>query len=180
MRSRPLIVSLVLLGACGGSTETSPPAETAAADPASESAAPASRVPDPAERAAMIEVLKGEAASDKRVWFVVTPGNAETAALATALEETFRAGGWEPTTQRLTGMVLKPGPVRILVGDEFEIPTVDSARRALEAGGLTIETGTGYRGFYEEKKQENPNWPGIPMTPEQGFLVVLPPEAPAA
>jgi hypothetical protein len=137
-------------------------------------------MPDPAERAALIEVLKADTGSEKRVVFVVSPGNPETTALAKALEDAFRAGGWEPATQKLTGMVLKPGPVRILVGDEFEVPAVDSARRALEAGGLTTETGTGYRAFYEEKKRENPDWPGIPMTSEQAFLIVLPPEAPAA
>jgi hypothetical protein len=128
----------------------------------------------------MLEVLKADAGSDKRVWLLLSPGNPETAALAAALEDALRAGGWEPTTQRLTGMVLKPGPVRILVGDEFEVPAIDSVRRALEAGGLAVETGTGYRNFYEEKKRENPNWPGIPMTAEQTFVVVLAPQEPAA
>jgi hypothetical protein len=133
-------------------------------------------MPDATERAALIDVLRADASPDKRIWLVVTPGVAETTALAGALDTAFREGGWQPTLLRLSGMVLKAGSIRILVGDESEPPAVDAARRALEAAGLTVETGTGYRAFYEEKKRENPKWPGIPMTPEQTFIVVLPPE----
>jgi len=72
-------------------------------------------------------------------------------------------------------MMLKPGPIRILVGEELEPPAVDTVRRALEAGGLTTETGTGYRAFYEERKRDNPNWAGIPLEAEQPFVVVISP-----
>jgi len=58
---------------------------------------------------------------------------------------------------------------------QLEPPAVDSVRRALEAGGLTTETGTGYRAFYDERKRDNPNWAGIPMEADQAFLVVVAP-----
>lgn len=177
MNRLPLVL-LVLAAACGGGQEPSAPAPTptTTAAPVGQSS---SRVPDGPRRAAMLEVLKGETGADKRVWVVVAPGNAEAAALATALEAAFRDGGWTPSRQALSGMTLKPGPVRILVAEEEEPPAVDTARRALEAAGLTVETGTGYRAFYEEKKRENPSWPGIPMTAEQSFVVVIAPQ-PAA
>ena len=172
-----LLVPIVLVVGCGGSSESpetttmvEPPAAPApAAEPAG------AREIDAAETDAMLEVLRADASADKRIFLVVSPGSPETVTLGAALETVFREGGWQPSTKRLTGMVLKPGPVRILVGEELEPPQVDSARRALEAGGLTVETGTGYRAFYEEKKRENPNWPGIPMMPEQPFIVVIAP-----
>lgn len=178
--SRIILALACLLAACGGSDDSAPaPATTAA--PAGAAGQAASRVPDAAQRSAMIDVLKREQRGDTRVWFVVAPGNAEASALAGALEAAFREAGWVPARQALSGMTLKPGPVRILVGQEEEPPAVDTTRRALEAAGLAVETGTGYRAFYEEKKRENPSWPGIPMTAEQPFLVVIAPQvAPAS
>jgi hypothetical protein len=177
-----LVVPLVFLAACGGSSES--PETTAMVEPP---AAPApvaeavgTREIDAGETEAMLEVLRADGSTDKRIVLIVSPGSPETVTLGAALETVFREAGWQPSTQRLTGMVLKPGPLRILVGDELEPSQVDSARRGLEAGGLTVETGTGYRAFYEEKKRENPNWPGIPMTAEQAFVVVIAPPPPAA
>jgi hypothetical protein len=178
MRSALLALPLALLSACGGSSEGPGTTTTTTMAPA-KPVATSPRAPDAAQRSAMVNVLKGETGADKRVSFIVSPGSAETVALASALEAVFREGGWASKTQPLTGMVLKPGPVRILVGEEQEPPQVDTVRKALEAGGLTVETGTGYRAFYEEKKKENPNWPGIPMTAEQAFIVVLAPQPPA-
>jgi hypothetical protein len=177
MRAYSLPVALVLLAACGGSSE-SPETTTMVEPPAALVPAPEAidaREIDAAETDAMLEVLRSDASADKKVVLVVSPSSPATVTLGEALETVFREGGWQPTTTKLTGMVLKPGPVRILVGEELEPPQVDGARRALEAGGLTVETGTGYRAFYEEKKRENPNWPGIPMLPEQAFIVVIAP-----
>jgi len=182
MRFALLVLPLALLAACGGSSEappSKPAAPAATTPPPAAPAATSPRAPDATKRSAMVEALKAETGADKRVWLVVSPGNAETLALASALEGAFRDGGWMPKTQPLSGMVLKPGPVRILVGEEQEPPQVDTVRKALEAGGLTVETGTGYRAFYEEKKKENPSWPGIPMTADQPFIVVIAPQPPA-
>ena len=51
--------------------------------------------------------------------------------------------------------------------------------KALEASGLDAKSASGYRGYYESKKQENPNWPGVPMRPDQDFIIVVGPK-PAA
>lgn len=178
MRLHGLLVPLLVLAACGDSSE--PP--ESAPPPASAATTTAAEVPgrwslDATEIDAMLEVLRADTSPDKRIWLIVSPGSAGSIAFGAELETAFREGGWQPSTQRLTGMMLKPGPVRILVGEATEPPAVEGARRALEAGGLTVETGTGYRTYYEEKKKENPNWPGIPMTAEQAFVVVIPPPA---
>ncbi|HWP67410.1 MAG TPA: hypothetical protein VNO26_16050 [Candidatus Limnocylindria bacterium] len=165
--------ALLLLAACGGSPDSNDtagaPAPVAAPEP------PGAREIDSAETDAMLEILRADQPEDKRIWLVVSPANPDTVELAKTLELIFREGGWQPTTQQLTGMMLKPGPIRILVGDETEPPSLDPVRRALEAGGLTTETGTGYRAFYDERKRENPNWAGIPMDAEQTFIVVIAP-----
>ena len=169
-----LILPLVLLAACGGSTDSSDTAMVA--PPPAQTPEPSeARQIDSVETDAMLEVLRADTSADKRIWLIVSPGSPETVTLGAALETVFREGGWQPTSQKLTGMVLKPGPVRILVGEELEPPAVDTVRRALEAGGLTTETGTGYRAFYEERKRDNPNWAGIPMEAEQPFVVVISP-----
>jgi len=169
-----LILPLVLLAGCGDSTGSSDTAMVA--PPAAPSPEPSgAREIDATETEAMLAVLRADTSSDKRVWLIVSPGSAATGTLGTTLETVFREGGWQPTTQKLTGMMLKPGPIRILVGEELEPPAVDTVRRALEAGGLTTETGTGYRAFYEERKRDNPNWAGIPLEAEQPFVVVISP-----
>lgn len=169
-----LMLPLVLLAGCGGSSDSSDTAMVEPPPAASPEASDAREI-DAVETDAMLATLRADTSSDKRVWLIVSPGSPETVTLGAALETVFREGGWQPTTQKLTGMVLKPGPVRILVGEELEPPAVDTVRRALEAGGLATETGTGYRAFYEERKRDNPNWAGIPMEAEQPFVVVIAP-----
>jgi hypothetical protein len=169
-----LILPFALFAGCGGSTDSSD-TEMVQPPPAASPEPSGARDIDPAETDAMLAVLRADTSSDKRVWLIVSPGSPPTTTLGATLETVFREGGWQPTTQKLTGMVLKPGPIRILVGEELEPPAVDTVRRALEAGGLTTETGTGYRAFYEERKRDNPNWAGIPLEAEQPFVVVISP-----
>jgi len=174
MRALAVLLPLLLLAACGGSEE---PTDTAmvAPPPAAAPEPAGTRDIDSAETDAMLGVLRADTSADKKVWLIVSPASPQTVTLGKTLETIFREGGWEPATRQLTGMMLKPGPVKILVADELEPPAVDSVRRALEAGGLTTETDTGYRAFYDERKRDNPNWAGIPMEADQAFLVVVAP-----
>jgi hypothetical protein len=174
MRALAVLIPLLLLAACGGSEDSTDTAMVA--PPAAATPEPAgTRDIDSVETDAMLQVLRADTSADKHVWLIVSPGSPDTVTLGKTLETIFREGGWQPATRQLTGMTLKPGPVKILVAEELEPPAVDTVRRALEAGGLTIETGTGYRAFYDERKRDNPNWAGIPMEPDQAFLVVIAP-----
>jgi hypothetical protein len=87
----------------------------------------------------------------------------------------FEQAGWKVSTQTITGMVLKPG-IAMLAAEEVPAPWVDVVHQALEAGGLTVTYGTGYRPYYEEKKLQDPKWVGLPIAPDQRFIIVIGPQ----
>ena len=73
-----VLVALVLIAACGGSPETS---DTAMVQPPPAAPAPepaGSRDIDAVETDAMLEILRSDGSTDKRVFLVVSPGSAET------------------------------------------------------------------------------------------------------
>jgi hypothetical protein len=135
-----------------------------------------SRAPDASERAAMLELLKAETAPGRAAWFAYGAGDGEGKALAEALAGVFREAGWKVQSEALTGMVLKPG-VSMLMADEQPPTWAETALQAMEASGIEVKSATGYRPYYEEKKSENPSWPGIPLDSDQVFVIVLGPAA---
>jgi hypothetical protein len=66
-----------------------------------------------------------------------------------------------------------------LVGEEQYPSYVDTVLKAIDAAGLDAKSASGYRAYYESKKKENPSWPGVPMRPDQDFVIVVGPK-PAA
>jgi hypothetical protein len=130
-----------------------------------------------AERAAMLQALAAEQGAVRKVWFAVPAGDAEAAALAEAFGAVFKQAGWETETQRMTGMMLKPG-LSILIAEEQPPSYVTVAQQALEATGFQFKSGTGYRAYSEDRKRTDPNWPGIPLVPGQEFVVVIGPKPP--
>jgi hypothetical protein len=185
--SRSLVL-LSLVAACGApegeKTATSAPAPAPAAPAAQAPAAPPATLPanartlTPEQRTGMVDILKLESGPEKKVWFTITPGNPETAALKSQLEAVFKEAGWEAQTQTVTGMMLKPG-VMMLIGEEQGPPYADTAQKALEASGLDVKVASGYRPYFEEKKKENAAWVGVPMSPDQAYTVVIGPLPPA-
>lgn len=163
------VLALLTVVACGGDSPPQVGDRTVAPVDTTEVGAAI----DPAAYRAMVEVLRGETAPERRVWLVVAPGRPAADALARSLEAAFAEAGWTAVRQPLTGMTLKAGPVRLLAAEEEEPPLLDTVRRALAAAGVESQTGLGYRSFYEERKRENPAWVGVPMAPHQPFLVVV-------
>lgn len=137
---------------------------------------PGARTIDEAERTAMKDALATETGSTKRLWLYSQPGNPEVAALVATIEVVFRDAGWQVSAETATGISLKPG-IMALIAEEQYAPYIDTAMKALEASGLGVKSASGYRAYYEEKKRENPSWPGVPMKPDQDFVVVLGPKA---
>ena len=76
-------------------------------------------------------------------------------------------------------VVVETGEVMTLVGEEQYPSYVDTVLKAIDAAGLDAKSASGYRGYYESKKKENPSWPGVPMRPDQDFVIVVGPK-PAA
>jgi hypothetical protein len=183
MRTSLLVLAVAGVVGCeppeGPNTSKSAPANAPAAAPATPApaksgASGANRALTPDARAAMKQQLGGESAG-KKAWILSQPGNSEVAALVTSLSEVFKDAGWDVQADTVTGMSLKPG-LMTLVAEEQYPPYVDGVLKALEASGLDAKSASGYRGYYDSKKQENPNWPGVPIRADQDFVIVVGPK----
>ena len=154
---------------------TNAPAAAPAAPAAQGGTAPAgaTRTLSDTGRAAMKDHLVVET-TGKKAWILSQPGDAEVQALVGNLVSVFKEVGWEVQAETVSGISLKPG-VMTLVGEEQYPSYVDTVLKALDATGLGAKSASGYRGYYESKKQENPNWPGVPMRKDQDFVIVVGP-----
>jgi len=186
MRSALVLITLAGLTACeppeGPNTSKPQPGAPAPAAqaPAGQASAPApggGRQLSDSAKAAMKDHLVTET-TKKKAWILSQPGNPEVAALVTSMTAVFKDAGWEVQSETVTGISLKAG-LMTLVGDEQYPPYVDTVLKALDASGLDAKSASGYRGYYESKKQENPNWPGVPLRADQDFVIVVGPK-PAA
>jgi hypothetical protein len=191
MRSALVLMTLAGLTACeppegpntskpqpGAQPVPAPPAAQAPAKqaPAATAAGPDRQLSDSA-KSAMKDHLVTET-TKKQAWILSQPGNPEVAALVTSVADVFKDAGWQVQSETVTGISLKPG-LMTLVGDEQYPPYVDTVLKALDASGLGAKSASGYRAYYESKKQENPNWPGVPLRADQDFVIVVGPK-PAA
>lgn len=161
----------------GGQTPPSAsdkPAGAAAAPAAAAAPRTSARTPDDEERTAMLDALKAETAPDRKAWFLHGAGQPEAAALTDSLVAIFREAGWATDSREVTGIMLKPG-IAMLSAEETPPDWVGAAVLAMQASGLQPKIGSAYRAYYEEKKKENPAWPGVPMTNEQIFVIVVGP-----
>lgn len=192
MRIRHALLPIAVLAvACGGShdagtpttTTTAPAAKAAPAPAAAQAPAetpPGGRTVSDEQARAVMDMLVTETGPVKKVWFTVMPGDPEAAALKERFETIFEQAGWEASTNTVSGMMLKPG-VMVLIAEEEAPPYVDTAVKALGVSGLDVKSASGYRPYYEEMKQKNPNWPGIGLAAGQDYTVVIgPKEKPAS
>ena len=175
MRIGRVALLLLVVPGCGA------PDRPAATPTTTSTTAPAAQVSGrqltDTERATMLKTLAAEQGPVRKVWFAVPAGDAEAGALADAFSSVFKQAGWEPVTQRLTGIMLKPG-LSILMAEEEPPSYANVAQQALESTGFQFKSGTGYRPYFEERRKADPNWPGIPLSPGQDFVVVVGPKPP--
>jgi hypothetical protein len=174
IRTTLLVLAAATLLACEPPEGPNTSKSAAPASPAASAAATGgSRVLSSDARAAMKDKLAAE--GQKKAWILSQPGNAEVAGLVASLTGVFKDAGWEVQTDTVTGISLKPG-LMTLVGDEQYPPYVDAVLKALESSGLDAKSASGYRSYYDSKKQENPSWPGVPIKPDQDFVIVVGPK----
>lgn len=181
MTIRTVLLGLALAGtlACEppeGPNTSKPQAAAPGSAPAAEAPAGGRQLTD-AARQAMKDHLVAET-TGRKAWLLSQPGNAEVAALTASLAGVFREAGWAVQTENASGISLKPG-LMTLVAEEQYPSYVDTVLKALDATGLDAKSASGYRSYYESKKQENASWPGIPMRADQDFVIVVGPK-PAA
>ncbi len=178
----PLFAVAPLLAGCSGpDTERRAAAPTAAPSQAGGEAggmSSAPRVITPEQRDAMLAALREDNPSTRKIWFAVLPNNPESTALKNSLEAVFKEAGWESKTQTVSGMRLKPG-LFVMSAEEEPPDYIDTVVKALEASGLPLTKGSGYRAYYEEKTRTDPKWVGIALAPDQDYVVVVGPNPPA-
>ncbi len=179
MLKRCLLVLFAVAAGCGSSDQPSggvaaKPAAPPATAPAAAAPVAGGRTLSPEARAAMKDDLVPET-TGKKAWILSQPGDPEVAALASTLAGVFKEAGWTVATETASGISLKPG-VMTLIAEEQYPSYVDTVLKAMDASGIDAKSASGYRGYYETKKQENPKWPGVPMRPDQDFVIVIGPK----
>lgn len=136
----------------------------------------AKRTIAPEKRQAMIDVLRGETAPERTVWFEVNPNTPGSTAFLEVVGGAFREAGWAVKTKTTPGIALKPG-LFFMVAEEFPPPWVETVQKAFDAAGLEVKAARGYRAFYQQQKAEKPGWSGVEMAPDQQFAVIIGPDA---
>ncbi len=154
------------------------PAATAAARPSQAPTAPGATGPARSltdeQRQAMLEVLRGETGSVRKVWFQVEQNKSEPTEFAKVLEQVFRDAGWEVQTADSGGLAFKPG-VSVLVADEDWPPYASTAYEALQKAGIDVKAARGYRAYYEQQRKERPGWQGPKLIADQTYVVIVGP-----
>jgi hypothetical protein len=159
--------------AAAGSAPAARPAAPAArpAAPAAAASPAAARTLTDEQRNSMVAALRAETGP---VWFASNPKDEESVAYQRAIQDVFEQAGWQVQRNEPANFNLRPG-IFFLMADEEPPSYVLTALGAFEAADITVSAGRGYRAFNEQKKQENPNWRGFEMAPDQTFIVAVGP-----
>jgi hypothetical protein len=156
------------------------PGQRAAAPPtvaAAPAGAPASDDPAVAavltaeQQRAMRETLAAAPSAERKAWFQVQVNNQNTGAVQTALQRVFESAGW--TTETVRGAYPLKSGIFLLAADEEPPPVVQSVNAAFGAAGIEVQYLTGYRAFFADRKQKNPNWVGPELASDQPFIIVV-------
>ena len=157
----------------------SPPTAAASRPPAQPQTPRAATAPGKArtlsaeQREAMIDRLGGRGVSQPHpVWFATVANNPEAAAFQRTLQSVFEEAGWQVEGNAPIRFPMKAG-IYVFAADEEPPEYVGIANEALEAGGMTVSAGRGYREFYRQKKEENPSWLGFDLGPDQTYVIAI-------
>jgi hypothetical protein len=123
------------------------------------------------QQRAMQDTLAAAPGEGRKAWFQVQANNPDTAAVQVALQRVFESAGWTTETVRAP-YGLKSG-IFLLAADETPPPLVESVNAAFGAAGIDAQYLTGYRAFYVDRKQNNPNWVGPELASDQPFVIAI-------
>src|SRR5580765_5306599 len=129
------------------------------------------------QRAAMLDVLKGESGPVKKVWLLVEQSKPEHLAYETQIEEVFRDAGWDVIAKDPGGMVIQPG-IFLLVGDDEWASYAETAYNAFQRAGIQVKAARGYRSYSEQQRKENRGWQGPKLADDQTYVVAIGPNPP--
>jgi hypothetical protein len=129
------------------------------------------------QRDAMRAKLSAE--PGKKVWFVRQANDPEVEAFQRELEAVFQESGWEIASSTEGSFRIKAGLYMYMADDEPEAHVL-AALSGLRATGLEPFAGTGYRAYYERKKQEDSSFRGNELAPDQDFVIVIGPNPDSA
>jgi hypothetical protein len=120
---------------------------------------------------AMRETLAAAPSTERKAWFQVQANNPNSGPVQGALQQVFESAGWTTETIR-SPYGLKSG-IFILAADEEPPPLVQSVNAAFGAAGIEVQYLTGYRAFFTDRKEKNPNWVGPELASNQPFVIVV-------
>jgi len=116
-------------------------------------------------------------ASGKRVWFVTQANDKETDSFQLEIEDAFLQAGWKVAASSESSFPLRAGLRVYIAGTELP-DHVAVALNGLRGTGIDVFAGTGYRAFYDQAKEENPDFSGFELAPDQDFVIVVGPKPP--
>jgi hypothetical protein len=123
------------------------------------------------QQQAMEDVLKPDGAPGRKAVFHIQQNNPDTGAVQAALARVFERSGWQTSVIR-TPYPLKNG-IYLLAAEEHPPLFVEAVNNAFSAAGFDVQYLTGYRAFFLDRKQQNPNWRGPELAEGQEFTVVI-------
>ncbi len=152
---------------------TAPTAGSTPPANAASNAAPTPTAPalDEANREAFLRELAA-APPGSPVWISATTYDPRAVAHADEFAALFRRAGWTVRGVERTLVRVRPG-VFLFAADDAAPTYVEVARRAAEAAHLEPTFSSGYRSYYQEMSQRNPEFQGFPLAPDQTWVFVV-------
>jgi hypothetical protein len=128
------------------------------------------------QKAAMLSALGGASETSsgeaRPVWFATVPNNPEATAYQKELQAVFEEAGWQVRGTSTVRFPMKPG-IYIFAADEEPPDYLGQVNQAFEAAGIPVTSGRGYREYVQQKKQEDPNWVGLELGPEDTYVIAV-------
>jgi len=106
------------------------------------------------------------------VWLAASSRSASSMGLARSLRGAFKEASWTVRELRVVPFPIKPG-VMILAAETNLPAYVGVVHKALQAAGLQPRMASGYREYYQQKKRQQPSYPGFAMATDQTYIVVV-------